>query len=111
MNISRPESPEGDVPARIAILNQYHTQATYRYVSLGLFERHKLLFTWLLTIKLQEDPVDPELHSFILRGVASMVPIELPPNPASQWLSEPAWRAANELDRVHAFRGLVPHIE
>ena len=42
------DSGSNGVPARIQLLLEKCTEAVYRAVSRGLFERHKLLFAFML---------------------------------------------------------------
>uniref|UniRef100_A0A3Q3JPM2 Dynein heavy chain region D6 P-loop domain-containing protein n=1 Tax=Monopterus albus TaxID=43700 RepID=A0A3Q3JPM2_MONAL len=55
---------------RITSLNDYHTYAVYRYMCRGLFEVHKLLFSFQICAKIQEaaGKLNMDEYSFFLRG-------------------------------------------
>lgn len=57
---------------RLEILHREITLSVYRNVSRGLFERHKLVFSFLLNmaIYLHAGLVDPDQWNFILRAAA-----------------------------------------
>ncbi len=61
---------------RISYLNEYHTFAVYQYTCRGLFERHKLLFSFQMCAKILEAATKLNLdeYNFFLRGgVVSVV--------------------------------------
>lgn len=61
---------------RIQYLNDYHTFAVYQYTCRGLFERHKLLFSFQMCAKILEAGAKLNLdeYNFFLRGgVVSLV--------------------------------------
>ena len=43
-----------EIAERIAILNEYHTFAIYKNTCRGLFEKHKILFSLQMTVKIME---------------------------------------------------------
>ena len=55
---------------RIQYLNEYHTFAVYQYTCRGLFERHKLLFSFQMCAKILEaaSKLNLDEYNFFLRG-------------------------------------------
>ena len=80
-----------NVEERGNILNAHFTYSLYNMICRSLFERHKLMFSLLLTIKIlqNEGRVDPVEWRFLLAGAMS-TEISMP-NPASEWLTEESW--------------------
>jgi hypothetical protein len=69
--ISIANSPKSDVLAdRIKSLNDYHTYAVYKYAARGLFERHKLLLSLQMCVRILQaaGQVNAEEWQFFLRG-------------------------------------------
>ena len=70
-SMSIDEAPRNSIVAeRVKALNEYHTYAVYRNTCRALFEKHKLLFAFLLTcrLRLNEDNLDSQELDFFLRG-------------------------------------------
>lgn len=55
---------------RIQYLNDFHTYAVYQYTCRGLFERHKLLFSFQMCAKILEasGKLNLDEYNFFLRG-------------------------------------------
>ena len=55
---------------RIQYLNDYHTYAVYKYTCRGLFEKHKLLFSFQMCAKILEaaGKLNLDEYNFFLRG-------------------------------------------
>lgn len=55
---------------RIGYLNDYHTYAVYQYTCRGLFEKHKLLFSFQMCAKIMEaaQKLNMDEYNFFLRG-------------------------------------------
>uniref|UniRef100_H2ZI85 AAA+ ATPase domain-containing protein n=1 Tax=Ciona savignyi TaxID=51511 RepID=H2ZI85_CIOSA len=55
---------------RINNLNEYHTYAVYRYTCRGLFEMHKMLFSFQMCAKILESAskINMDEYNFFLRG-------------------------------------------
>lgn len=55
---------------RITYINEYHTYAVYENVCRGLFEHHKLLFSFHICIKIliTENKIDLDEFKFLLNG-------------------------------------------
>ena len=102
-------SPASQVLAdRLVSLNNYLTYSLYENICRSLFEKHKLLFSLMLTIKiLQADNLINEVEwRYFLTGAAGEIKIE--PNPTT-WISENAWpdfyRQIFGLSRLEVFNG------
>ena len=80
-----------NVEERGNILNAHFTYSLYNMICRSLFERHKLMFSLLLTIKIlqNEGQIDPVEWRFLLAGAMSTETSM--PNPASEWLTEESW--------------------
>ena len=76
------------------------TESVYDYATTGLFEKHKLLFSFQMTCKLQEaygEMVDSELQFFI-KGNISLEKSERPkPHP---WLPDQGWQDIIKLTEI-----------
>jgi hypothetical protein len=83
----------------------------------GLFEKHKLLFSFQMCIKKMqgEGRIKSDEYSFFLRGGQVMDRDEVSTNPCEEWIDDDAWDNISELDKVsyssslfflcHSFRG------
>ncbi|XP_063373463.1 dynein axonemal heavy chain 6 [Cydia amplana] len=103
-------SEKSDVlETRLQILYREITLNVYQNVSRGLFERHKLVFSFLLNtaIYLNAGLIRQDQWNFILRGAAgtSVVP---PKKPLIESLTEQIWLQANHLNEMDpSFQGIV----
>ncbi|CAB1351553.1 unnamed protein product [Coregonus sp. 'balchen'] len=98
---------------RIANLNDYHTYAVYRYTCRGLFEVHKLLFSFQICAKILEvaGKLNMDEYSFFLRGGLVLDKESQMENPCSSWLAESNWDNVTELDKLANFHGLMASFE
>eukprot|EP01083_Nonionella_stella_P177342 623003_1 len=84
-----------DLDERIGILNDYHTKSVYDNTCRGLFEKHKLLFSFRMCIKAlieEQSKIDVSQYLFFLRGgIIINKPPNFPTNVNSEWLSDRAW--------------------
>ncbi|XP_033219684.1 dynein heavy chain 2, axonemal [Belonocnema kinseyi] len=97
---------------RIQALNDYHTYALYRNTCRGLFEQHKLLFSFHMCIKIleaQEKIVTGE-YAFLLKGGIVLDKENQPEKPVA-WLSDEAWDNVTELDKLPGFHGVTSSFE
>ncbi|KAK7493483.1 hypothetical protein BaRGS_00015194 [Batillaria attramentaria] len=84
-------TPSEDLHLRIFNLNEHFTNSIYRNVCRSLFEKDKLLFSFLLCIGIQKGAgkIDDTVWRFLLTGG---IALENPhPNPAPEWLTEKSW--------------------
>eukprot|EP01084_Bolivina_argentea_P249861 418441_1 len=89
------EDCEEDLDERIEILNDYHTKAVYDNTCRGLFEKHKLLFSFRMCIKKlidEENKIDINQYLFFLKGgVIINRPSNFPTNINREWLNDKSW--------------------
>jgi dynein heavy chain len=99
--------PSDDLEQRIDNLNKYFTYLLYDNVSRSLFERHKLLLSFTLLIKiLQFDKqIDPAEWQFLISG-QSVNPTD-EPNPSPDWVITRVWNEICALDSVPIFKGIA----
>ncbi|CAE8610871.1 unnamed protein product [Polarella glacialis] len=98
----------GETPAaRLQNLIAYFTFSIYQSVCRGLFEKHKLLFSFSLAMKIMggEHRLVPEEARFLLAGLAGEVKDGLA-NPAPGWITEKSWNEVLSVTQaVPAFKG------
>nr|CAH8833589.1 unnamed protein product [Trichobilharzia regenti] len=84
--------PNSSLPKRLANIKNALTYATYCYGCMGIFEEHKLLLSFELAIRLQQDEklIRPKELSFLIRGNVSLA--ETVYTPPFQWIPESVWR-------------------
>ncbi|KAB0795300.1 hypothetical protein PPYR_12139 [Photinus pyralis] len=103
------KSPKSNhLPQRISNLNDYHTYAVYQNTCRTLFERHKLLFSFYMCIKILEaqGKIVPHEYNFLLKGGVVLDRENQPDNPCS-WLNGEGWDNVTELDKLPGFHGVV----
>jgi dynein heavy chain len=87
--------PSEDVAERVRNLNEYQTLALYQNVCRSLFERHKLLFSLLLCMKILfgDNKIDHNEWRFFLTGASGE--IESIANP-TDWLDDLEWNQVHK---------------
>ncbi|KAJ2954382.1 hypothetical protein O0L34_g2646 [Tuta absoluta] len=94
---------------RLEILYREITLYIYRNVSRGLFERHKLVFSFLLNmaIYLNAGNVTSEQWNFVLRGSAGTKVVP-PKKPLIETVTELMWLNVNHLEETdESFKGII----
>ena len=112
-NLTIENSPQSkDLTKRLVILLAETTSAVYTNVSRGLFEKDKLVFSFMLCaeiLKLNQKITNKE-WIFLLRGV----PIsdkKRPPKPDRNWLTDTSWNNACDLTaNLEHFKSLTDDI-
>ncbi|KAL8563604.1 Dynein heavy chain 1, axonemal [Nucella lapillus] len=95
------------IPQRIENINNFFTFSLYCNVCRSLFEKHKLLFAFLLCSRLGQHNghIDlEEFRHFVAGGTT--VPPELD-NPAADWISDRSWMEILSLATLHRFTPFV----
>ncbi|XP_076632445.1 dynein heavy chain 2, axonemal kl-2 [Colletes latitarsis] len=97
---------------RIESLNEYHTYALYKNTCRGLFEHHKLLFSFNMCIKILDvqGKVMPGEYAFLLRG-GIVLDRESQPDKPVAWLPDETWDNITELDKLPGFHGFISSFE
>ncbi|XP_057625591.1 dynein axonemal heavy chain 1 [Chionomys nivalis] len=87
---------------RISNINRYLTYSLYSNVCRSLFEKHKLMFAFLLCarIMMNEGKINQAEWRYLLSGGSIQTMTE---NPAPHWLSDRAWRDILALSNLPAF--------
>jgi dynein heavy chain len=85
-----PKSKTNNAAERIQFLNSYFTLALYENVCRSLFEKHKLLFSLILCVKILfgDNRMDADEWRFFLAGATGQ--IDVVPNP-TDWLGDLEW--------------------
>ncbi|XP_076804743.1 dynein axonemal heavy chain 2-like [Clavelina lepadiformis] len=98
---------------RIIHLNEYHTYAVYRYTCRGLFEKHKMLFSFQMCAKILEaaSKINMDEYNFFLRGGVVLDREGQMDNPCPQWLADSCWDNITELDKLTNFHGIMTSFE
>jgi dynein heavy chain len=95
---------------RLELLSSDFVNLVHRSVARSLFERHRLLFSFLLALAvLERTPQMPEAEhvQYLMRGLPSTESAAMD-NPCSTWLPDSAWAALVRLDNVKHFHGTRP---
>ncbi|KAJ1345264.1 hypothetical protein BSLG_000778 [Batrachochytrium salamandrivorans] len=102
-----------DINERIISLNDYHTYLVYKNICRGLFEKHKILFSLQMTVKIMEanGKLNREEYDFLLRGGQVLNKDSQPENSCTEWITDKNWDNLTELDRIPALSGIVSSIE
>ncbi|XP_055488365.1 LOW QUALITY PROTEIN: dynein axonemal heavy chain 6-like [Leucoraja erinacea] len=97
---------------RLKILLKTTLFAIYTNISRGLFEQHKLVYSFLLCTEIlrQDDKITDAEWNFFLRGVGSLEK-EYPPKSPEHWLTNATWHMCCDLEEnLPGFRGITIEI-
>jgi len=104
--------PSNEHDQRLANLNNYFTYSLYENICRSLFEKHKLLFSLLLTVRtLQGDNnMDEEEWRYFLAGFTGE--LKIPANP-TDWIPENSWpgvyRQFYGMESLPKLKGIEAH--
>jgi dynein heavy chain len=116
------------IAERGELLNQHFTYSLYVNVCRSLFERHKLLFSFILTMKIMQHAgaVDAAEWRFLLAGPVTAASSNSSSkygkdtegaagsaglvNPAPDWLTDKSWSELLGLSQLPTYAGLAQHI-
>ena len=100
LSIDNCEADKEDLDVRLPTLNEDFTYLLYCNICRSLFVAHKLLFSFLLSVRIMEgdERIDMQLFRFFLTG-ALKINEGGPPNPAPQWLKDGSWNDLMDLER------------
>lgn len=104
-------SPSNDINTRVKSLNDCFTMNIYRNICRSLFERHKLLFSFILCVKiLQGDKmIDNITYRFLLSGMSPSADpnsssISQVVMPITSWLEDNMWNDICIMSSLPAFQ-------
>ena len=95
------------IEQRTKDINVFFTYAIYSNICRSLFEKDKLLFSFLLAVRLEElqGRVNPDEFRFLLTGgIALEEKYGTPPAP---WVSEKSWGEINRLAKLPVYDGFA----
>lgn len=103
--------PSGDVEKRVAILIDYFTYSLYRNVCRSLFEKDKLLYSFLVCSKLMiaQNRIGTAELKFLLSGVVGAPPSDGGPKPAA-WIPDRAWTELLQASLLPQYKSLPAEI-
>lgn len=92
---------------RLMFLTDAITYNLYCNVCRSLFEKDKLLFSFILTTKilLATNCIDTITFMFLLTGGTDVVPVV--PNPNPSWITSKIWNDLNRLEQIVSFKDFV----
>ncbi|XP_070178052.1 dynein axonemal heavy chain 6-like [Littorina saxatilis] len=98
-----------DLQKRLQICLDETTMCIYKNVARGLFEKDKLVFSFMLCgeiMKTANQISGPEWN-FFLRGAAGTLDMARPAMPDASWMTKQKWLAACDLhDTIEVFQGI-----
>ena len=106
------QSEPGDKNTRIGNIIKEFTDQLYNNVCQSLFEKDKLLFSYLMCLKVMDErgELDQIENRFMLTGGIQVEPVK--PNPASHWLIDKAWCTIEEMsEKIPHFKGFDKEFE
>ena len=105
-------SEPGDKQTRSGNIVREFTQQLYNNVCQSLFEKDKLLFSYLMWLKVMDErgELDQKENRFMLTGGIQVEPKS--PNPAPHWLNNKAWWTIEEMsEKIHHFKSFAKDFE
>nr|KAJ3423035.1 Dynein heavy chain 10, axonemal [Polyrhizophydium stewartii] len=100
--------PDPSLPKRLAKITDTLKYAVYNYACTGLFEKHKLMFSFQMTMKLMEADglLDPVEVNFFLKGDISLDQPAIK-KPFS-WILDQGWKDLLRLATLNTNFGMLP---
>ena len=100
-----------DLDTRLQTLKEFLTSTSYSNICRGLFETHKLIFSFLMCVQIMREAqqISEIEWNLLLRGGISTNPL---PNALSDVISESGWNLLSVLEKTlpEPFQGLSAHI-
>ncbi|ESO89088.1 hypothetical protein LOTGIDRAFT_210054 [Lottia gigantea] len=103
--------PSDNLEERIFNLNDHFTNSIYRNVCRSLFEKDKLLFSFVLCYGIMkgQGKIDEEVWRFLLTGG---IALDNPyPNPCPEWLTEKSWSEIVRASDLKKLKGYKEHFQ
>jgi len=101
------DSPQSDqLNKRLNNINTFFTQRLYGSVCRSLFEKHKLLFSFLLTVNILKGDGKINMNQYRHLAQVGHVPKLEMENP-TKWLDENTWKRILALENLDIFNGFI----
>ncbi|GBP33369.1 Dynein heavy chain 8, axonemal [Eumeta japonica] len=96
---------------RIGYIIEYLTFDVFRFISRGFYEKHKYLFTLLLTLKIdmQREYVSYEEFQTFIKGGAALDLNACPPKPY-KWVTDMSWLNLVQLSNLRQFTSILDQV-
>lgn len=103
-------TPASDLQVRLKNLNDYFTYSIYKNVCRSVFEKHKLLFSFLLTTQIMKGngEIDPYEWRFLISGMAQDS-VDMS-NPDPSWIEAHMWTELCSLSSLESFKVLATEV-
>ncbi|XP_072937033.1 dynein axonemal heavy chain 8 [Epargyreus clarus] len=111
-DISMERSPQSPITSRrIGFIIDYLTFDVFKYISRGFYEKHKYLFTLLLTLKidLQKEFVSYDEFQTFIKGGAALDLNACPPKPF-KWVTDMSWLNLVQLSGLRQFSNILNQV-
>ncbi|XP_041975311.1 dynein axonemal heavy chain 8 [Aricia agestis] len=111
-DISMERSPQSPITyKRIASIIEYLTYDVWKFISRGFYEKHKYLFTLLLTLKidLQREYISFEEFQTFIKGGAALDLNACPPKPF-KWITDMSWLNLVQLSSLRKFGTIINQV-
>lgn len=111
MNALETSKKDNVLQARLKYITDKLTQLVYEFTCMGIFERHKLMFSFQMTTMIMDgdDALNRQEFDFFLKGNTSLDEVEEKPH---RWMSDNGWKDAIKLDEMGGvFDGLAQNIK
>ncbi|XP_045497912.1 dynein axonemal heavy chain 8 [Colias croceus] len=111
-DISMERSPQSPITfKRIAFIIDYLTYDVWKYISRGFYEKHKYLFTLLLTLKidLQKEYITYDEFQTFIKGGAALDLNACPPKPF-KWVTDMSWLNLVQLSNLRQFTNILNQV-
>ena len=111
LSIDNCKAEKADLEVRLPALNEDFTYLLYCNICRSLFVAHKLLFSFLLCVRIMngDGKINMTLFRFYLTG-ALKINEGGPPNPAPKWMTDKSWNDLIDLQKQEGFAGLCDSI-
>jgi len=98
-----------ELEERAKNLNEEFLASLYRNICRSLFEKDKLIFSFLLSIKLNQMAGDADVgeYKFLLTGGVDLG--EQWPQKPGDWISDNSWKELNRACQLPGFKGFMEH--
>ena len=109
-SIHASEKQTEDLASRLDVINDHFTYSLYQNVCRSLFEKDKLLFSFLLDCRIMgsENALPPEEFSFFLTGGVGVAEKDVAPPAGEEWISQKMWRETCRLASACAAFASLP---